>query len=117
MQGIVNAPNELPEHVQTILNAIAFLISSGIVWYAYFVKGKKEAAASAPTVPANQNQQATLLLPVAHPELINGLSTQLERIAHSLEEAVSIMRSNATEAEIERRVKEKLERRRKGQGS
>jgi hypothetical protein len=95
----------LPESLKVALNAIAFLAAATSVWYAYFVKGKKAAVTASEEVEVASKH---LVISPVDGQVLHTLSHNIERVADALEEISSTMHRSATEAEIERRVREQL---------
>lgn len=91
----------IPVQVQAILNAVAFLIAATAMWYAYFIKGKSKAANEGDEYPRVQRHPFTF-------EDVHSICTNLERIAVSAENIHEIMKHEADEAEIARRVRMEL---------
>lgn len=106
-ETITQTTTEIPAYLQTLINIVGFLIAATAVWYAYFVKGKGELKASAPTVLSSYDKQ------------LRNINENLYRIANSLEKIEHIIKKNADEEEIARRVEERLAhmRRRKDRGT
>ncbi len=96
---------DIPVYIKTILNGIAFLIAAVTMWYGYFVRGKKRAGSPVPQIsPATPS--ITQLL---DPNTVKDIGGNVSRIANSLDEMARLMRQNAIEVEIERRVKERID--------
>lgn len=99
MQELTN-PEEIPVYLQALLNVVAFLISAVAVWYAYFIKGIKAAG-------KELGSDVSVSLPVDE-GFIKRLGKDIARIADAIEAMRNIMQKGADEAEINRRVEERL---------
>lgn len=91
----------IPVQLQAILNAVAFLIAATAMWYAYFIKGKSKAADEGDDYPRVQRHPFTF-------EDVQNICENLGRIATSAEKMEAIMKHEADEAEIARRVRMEL---------
>lgn len=88
--------DEIPAYIQALLNIIAFFVAAAAMWYAYFVKGRHKAGLG------DQENGLT------NYKLIYKMNDNLFRIANSLEQIHDIVKHDSDEAEIQRRVKERL---------
>lgn len=91
----------IPVQVQAVLNAVAFLIAATAMWYAYFIKGKSKADDKGDDYPRAQRLPFTF-------EDVQSICTNLDRIAEAAEKIEGIMKHEADEAEIARRVRIEL---------
>lgn len=103
---VTNVIPEIPAYIQTILNALAFLIAATTMWYGYFVRGKKKA--ESPVLQVSPSTPSIMTVP--DPALVAKISQDVERIADSAETISSLMSKHDMEEEIDRRIKDRLER-------
>lgn len=109
MQELPNVtPHEIPVYLQALLNIIAFLVAAVAVWYAYFIKG----------IRASKTESITgFRLPFddrfveRFGEDIGRMADATEHIKTSIQSIKETMRKSADEAEIERRVSERIKAR------
>jgi len=94
MPGAPDLPPEIPSYFGALLNIIAFLIAGSAAWYAYFVKGKeKSSTGDVPWIDART---------------VRHIGEDLRRLADSAEAIAALLKHEAEENEIQRRVQEAL---------